>query len=90
MSADTTAGSGPVVFSYHSSDLARGAIDEAGALLETRFEALVVTVRQRFDVGFASVSGLAFDAADATAVREPAVAALMLPTPNGRLRNGEP
>ena len=45
-------GSGPVVFAYDGSELAKHAIGEAGRLLEAGGEALVVTVWQPFDVGF--------------------------------------
>jgi nucleotide-binding universal stress UspA family protein len=65
-------GSGPVVFAYDGSELARHAIDEAGRLLEAGGEALVVTVWQPFDVGFLPVAGLRFDAAEIGDVREAA------------------
>src|SRR4051812_9125486 len=56
-------GSGPVVFAYDGSELAKHAIDEAGRLLEAGGEALVVTVWQPFDVGFLPPAGLQIDAA---------------------------
>jgi nucleotide-binding universal stress UspA family protein len=62
-------GSGPVVFAYDGSDLARHAIEEAGRLLETGGDALVVTVWQPFDVGFLPAAGLQFDAAEIADVR---------------------
>ena len=55
--------SGPVVFAYDGSELAKRAIDEAGRLLEPGGEALVVTVWQPFDVGFLPAAGIQFDAA---------------------------
>jgi nucleotide-binding universal stress UspA family protein len=68
----TMTGSGPVVFAYDGSDLAKLAIEETGGLLETGGEALVVTVWQPFDVGFLPAAGLQFDAAQIAAVREAA------------------
>ncbi|HEX7297615.1 MAG TPA: universal stress protein [Solirubrobacteraceae bacterium] len=65
----TTDGSGPVVFAYDGSDLAKQAIDEAGRLLQADGEALVVTVWQPFDVGFLPAAGLQFDAARIADVR---------------------
>jgi nucleotide-binding universal stress UspA family protein len=62
-------GSGPVVFAYDGSELAQHAIDEAGRLLETGGEALVVTVWQPFDVGFLPAAGLQLDAAQIADVR---------------------
>jgi nucleotide-binding universal stress UspA family protein len=62
-------GSGPVVFAYDGSELAKHAIDEAGSLLEAGLEALVVTVWQPFDVGFLPAAGLRFDAAQIAEVR---------------------
>jgi nucleotide-binding universal stress UspA family protein len=61
--------SGPVVFAYDGSELAKHAIDEAGGLLETGGEALVVTVWQPFDVGFLAPAGLQFDAAQIAEIR---------------------
>ena len=62
-------GSGPVVFAYDGSDLAKEAIEEAGRLLEAGGEALVVTVWQPFDVGFLPAAGMQFDAAQIADVR---------------------
>jgi nucleotide-binding universal stress UspA family protein len=62
-------GSGPVVFAYDGSELAKRAIDEAGRLLQNGGEALVVTVWQPFDVGFLPAAGLEFDAAQIAEVR---------------------
>ena len=62
-------GSGPVVFAYDGSELAKLAIGEAGRLLEAGGEALVVTVWQPFDVGFLPAAGLQFDAAQIADVR---------------------
>jgi nucleotide-binding universal stress UspA family protein len=62
-------GSGPVVFAYDGSELAKRAIDEAGRLLEAGGEALVVTVWQPFDVGFLPAAGIQFDAAQIADVR---------------------
>jgi nucleotide-binding universal stress UspA family protein len=64
-----TTGSGPVVFAYDGSDLAKNAIAEAGRLLESGGDALVVTVWQPFDVGFLPGAGLDFDAAQIADVR---------------------
>ena len=61
--------SGPVVFAYDGSELAKHAIDQAGRLLEAGGEALVVTVWQPFDVGFLPAAGLQFDAAQIADVR---------------------
>ena len=62
-------GSGPVVFAYDGSELAKQAIEEAGRLLEVAGEAMVVTVWQPFDVGFLPVAGVQFDAAQIAEVR---------------------
>jgi nucleotide-binding universal stress UspA family protein len=62
-------GSGPVVFAYDGSDLAKLGIEEAGRLLEAGSDALVVTVWQPFDVGFLPAGGLQFDAAQIADVR---------------------
>jgi nucleotide-binding universal stress UspA family protein len=61
--------SGPVLFAYDGSELAKHAIQEAGRLLEAGGDALVVTVWQPFDVGFLPASGLQFDAAQIAEVR---------------------
>ena len=57
-----------MVFAYDGSELARAAIVEAGRLLGTGREALVLTVWERFDVGFTPPDGVQFDAADVTEV----------------------
>jgi nucleotide-binding universal stress UspA family protein len=62
-------GSGPVVFAYDGSDLAKHAIEEASRLLGAGGDALVVTVWQPFDVGFLPAAGLRFDAAQIADVR---------------------
>jgi nucleotide-binding universal stress UspA family protein len=64
-------GSGPILFAYDGSDLARLAIEEAGELLKGH-DALVACVWQPFDVGFIPPSGLQFDAAQVQAVRRAA------------------
>jgi nucleotide-binding universal stress UspA family protein len=61
--------SGPVLFAYDGSELAKHAIEEAGRLLDAGGDALVVTVWQPFDVGFLPASGLQFDAAQIAEVR---------------------
>jgi nucleotide-binding universal stress UspA family protein len=66
---DARGGSGPIVFAYDGSELARHAIEEAGVLLEAGGEALIVTVWQPFDVGFLPVAGLQFNAAEIGEVR---------------------
>jgi len=65
-------GSGPVVFAYDGSELAKHAITEAGRLLEGGGEALVVTVWQPFDVGFLPAATQQFDAAQIADVRSAA------------------
>jgi nucleotide-binding universal stress UspA family protein len=70
MSAMTA--TGPVVFAYDGSDLAKLAIEEAGRLLEPGTDALVVTVWQPFDVGFVPVAGLELNAAQIADVRKAA------------------
>lgn len=64
-------GSGPIVFAYDGSDLARLAIEEAGELLKGH-DALVACIWQPFDVGFIPPSGLQFDAAQVQAVKQAA------------------
>jgi nucleotide-binding universal stress UspA family protein len=66
------AASGPIVFAYDGSDLAKLAIDEAGRQLPPGRDALVLTVWQPFDVGFVPVAGVQFDAAGAEDVRKAA------------------
>jgi nucleotide-binding universal stress UspA family protein len=64
--------SGPVVFAYDGSDLAKLAIDEAGRQLRPGREALVLTVWQTFNVGFISSRELHIDAAVSSEVRKAA------------------
>lgn len=53
---------GPVLFAYDGSELAALAIAEAGELLRTERDALVVCVWQPFDVGFLPAEGERFNA----------------------------
>jgi nucleotide-binding universal stress UspA family protein len=70
-----TTGSGPIVFAYDGSDLAKLAIVEAGRLIaNTAREAVVLTVWQPFDVGFLPAGELQFDAAQIIEVRKAAEA----------------
>lgn len=62
-------GSGPILFAYDGSDLAKLAIRQAAGLLNMTPEALVVTVWQPFDVGFVPPAGLQLNAAQIAAVR---------------------
>jgi nucleotide-binding universal stress UspA family protein len=64
--------SGLVVFAYDGSDLATHAIEEAGELLSTPRDALVVTVWKPFDVGFVPAEGIQFDAEQTVEVRKAA------------------
>jgi nucleotide-binding universal stress UspA family protein len=66
-----TNASGPVVFAYDGSDLAKHAIAEAGRLLSGG-DAVILTVWQPFDVGFLPAGGLEFDAAQIADVRDAA------------------
>ena len=69
MSADARGpDSGPVVFAYDGSALAKAAINEAARLLGTGRDALVLTVWKTFDVGFTPPPGVEFDASDAAEV----------------------
>ena len=53
MTADASSSTpGPIVFAYDGSELAKLAIDEAGRLLGSGREAIILTVWQPFDVGF--------------------------------------
>jgi nucleotide-binding universal stress UspA family protein len=57
-------GSGPIVFAYDGSELAKLAIVEAGRLFgDEGREAVVLTVWQPFDVGFVPGGEFEFDAA---------------------------
>ena len=64
--------SGPVVFAYDGSELAKLAIDEAAQQLDSARDAVVVTVWHPFDVGFTPGGDVRFDAADASEVRKAA------------------
>jgi nucleotide-binding universal stress UspA family protein len=64
--------SGPVVFAFDGSDLAKLAIDEAGRLLGSGRDAIALTVWKPFDVGFVPVGGLKFDAQEITEVEHAA------------------
>src|ERR1700722_12037242 len=64
--------SGPVVFAYDGSDLAKLAIDEAGRQLTPGRAALVLTVWHPFDVGFVPAGGVRFDAAQISDVKRAA------------------
>ena len=68
----TSNGSGPVVFAYDGSELAKLAIEQAGKLLGTGRDALVLTVWTPFDVGFVPAVGLRFDGADPKEVKQAA------------------
>ena len=68
----TPRGSGPVAFAYDGSELAKLAIEQAGKLLGTGRDALVLTVWTPFDVGFVPAVGLRFDAADPKQVKQAA------------------
>ena len=64
----TSAASGPVVFAYDGSDLAKMAIAEGAGVLNHGSDAIVVTVWQPFNVGFVSPRELRIDAAAADEV----------------------
>jgi nucleotide-binding universal stress UspA family protein len=59
----TANASGPILFAYDGSDLAKLAIAEAGRQLVPGRAAIVLTVWQPFDVGFLPDEGQSFDAA---------------------------
>jgi nucleotide-binding universal stress UspA family protein len=63
---------GPVLFAYDGSELAKLAIEEAGRQLAPGREALVVCVWQPGDVGFVPVGDRHLKAAAATEVRQAA------------------
>jgi nucleotide-binding universal stress UspA family protein len=63
---------GPIVFAYDGSELARLAIEEAGAQLGSGRDALVVTIWHPFDVGFVPSGGVRFDAAQISDVHDAA------------------
>jgi nucleotide-binding universal stress UspA family protein len=66
------AASGPVLFAYDGSELARLAIEQVGDLLPPGRAALVLCVWQPADVGFVPVDDRHFDAQNATEVEEAA------------------
>ena len=63
---------GPVLIAYDGSDLARGAITEAGRQLGPGREALVLTVWQPFDVGFIPEQEIALNATQTQEVKKAA------------------
>jgi len=65
----TAAATGPVMFAYDGSELAKIAIAEAAGQLNHGREALVVTVWQPFNVGFLPPHELQIDAAAADEVK---------------------
>lgn len=65
--------SGPILFAYDGSDLAKLAIDEAGRLFgPAAGAALVLTIWQPFDVGFVPPAAIQIDAAEIAEVRKAA------------------
>ena len=66
------AATGPVLFAYDGSELARFAIEQGARELVAGREALVLCVWQPVDVGFVPVSERHFDADQATEVRSAA------------------
>jgi nucleotide-binding universal stress UspA family protein len=60
---------GPVLLAYDGSQLAKGAIAEAGRLLSPGGEALVVCVWQPFDVGFVIDDDVPLDAKQTPKIR---------------------
>jgi nucleotide-binding universal stress UspA family protein len=60
---------GPIVVAYDGAPFARDAIDEAGRLLGPGRNAIVLTVWQRFDLGFIPSEDAKLDAADSEQVR---------------------
>ena len=65
----TSAATGPVMFAYDGSELAKAAIADAAGQLNHGREALVVTVWQPFNVGFLPPHELRIDAAAADEVK---------------------
>jgi nucleotide-binding universal stress UspA family protein len=63
---------GPVVIAYDGSDLAKGAIEEAGRQFGDGRDALVLTVWQLVNVGFVPLPGTEIDAARSDQVRQAA------------------
>jgi nucleotide-binding universal stress UspA family protein len=70
--ATTPAATGPVLFAYDGSELAKLAIEQAGRQLAPGREALIVCVWQPVDVGFVPAGGRHFDAENAVEVRKAA------------------
>jgi nucleotide-binding universal stress UspA family protein len=70
--AAPTPPTGPVLFAYDGSDLAKLAIEQAGLQLAPGRDALIVCVWQTNDVGFVPTSDRHFNAAQATEVRKAA------------------
>jgi nucleotide-binding universal stress UspA family protein len=70
--AENAGDEGPVIFAYDGATLAKDAIDEAGRLLGRGREAIVLTVWQRFDLGFIPSAEARPDAADSVQVRQAA------------------
>jgi nucleotide-binding universal stress UspA family protein len=68
----TGTATGPVLFAYDGSDLAKRAIDEAAVQLRPGRDAVVLTVWQTYTVGFAPPSQLHLDASRAPEVRQAA------------------
>jgi nucleotide-binding universal stress UspA family protein len=58
-----------VVVSYDGSELAKNAIEEAGRLLGAGGDAIILTVWQRFDLGFIPSDEAELDTADGGQVR---------------------
>lgn len=63
---------GTVVFAYDGSDLAKGAIAQAGRLLGPGRDAVVVTVWQTYDLGFIPGNDAQVDAASGAQVAQAA------------------
>ena len=61
--------SGPILFSYDGSDLAKAAINEAARLLGKGRDAIVLTVWRPADVGFLPPRGVELDAARSDEVK---------------------
>jgi nucleotide-binding universal stress UspA family protein len=70
--AAPAAPTGPVLFAYDGSELAKLAIEEAGRQLAPGRDALIVCVWQPSDVGFVPTDKQHFDAASAEEVRKAA------------------
>ncbi len=70
--ATPTPPTGPVLFAYDGSDLAKHAIEQAGRQLAPGRDALIVCVWQTNDVGFVPTGERRFNAAQATEVRNAA------------------